>query len=67
MLVYFSIGLTGFMMKSKSLLGYTNLFSPGEYEKSDKIRLKNFHQLKTKLDCSRLHVLVSNPLNLAMS
>ena len=28
---YFCIRLIGFMLKSKSLLDYTNLFSPNEY------------------------------------
>ena len=32
----FCIGL----LKSKSLLKYTNLFSPNDYEKNDKIILK---------------------------
>ena len=30
------------MLKEKSLLDYTNLFSPNEYEKNDKIILKYF-------------------------
>ena len=38
---YFCIGFIDFMLKSKSLLGYTNLFSPNEYKKNDKIILKN--------------------------
>ena len=39
---YFCIGFIDFMFKSKSLLDYTNLRSPYDYEKSDKIILKNF-------------------------
>ena len=39
---YFCILFTGFMIKGKSLLNYTNLFSPNEYEKNDKIMLKYF-------------------------
>ena len=39
---YFSIGFIDFMLKSKSLLVCTNLFSPNDYEKSDKIILKHF-------------------------
>ena len=31
-----------FMLKGKSLLDYTNLFSPNEYEKNDKVILKYF-------------------------
>ena len=32
-----------FMLKSKSLLDYTKLCSPNEYEKNNKILLKYFH------------------------
>ena len=41
---YFCIRFTGFMLKFKILLEYTNLFSPNEYKnkKSDKIILKYF-------------------------
>ena len=37
---YVCIGFIDFMLKSKSLLEYTNLFSPNEYKKNDKIILK---------------------------
>ena len=37
---YFFIGFIDFMLKSKSLLGYRNLFSPNEYKKNDKIESK---------------------------
>ena len=37
---YFCNGFIDFMLKSKSLLDYTNLFFPNEYEKNDKIILK---------------------------
>ena len=37
---YFCIGFIDFMLKGKSSLDYTNLFSPNEYEKNDKIILK---------------------------
>ena len=33
---YFCIGFIDFMLKGKSLLEYTNLFSPKEYGKNDK-------------------------------
>ena len=33
-------GFIDFMLKGKSLLDYTNLFSTNDYEKSDKIILK---------------------------
>ena len=39
---YFCIGFIDFMLKGKSLLHYTDLFSPNDYEKSDKIILKYF-------------------------
>ena len=39
---YFCIGFTDFILKGKSLLDYTNLFSPHEYENNDKIILKYF-------------------------
>ena len=37
---YFCIRFIEFMLKGKSLLEYTNLFSPGKYEKNDEIILK---------------------------
>ena len=39
---YFCIGFIDFILKGKSLLDYTNLFSPNNYEKNDKIILKYF-------------------------
>ena len=39
---YFCIGFVYFMLKGKNLLDYTNLFSPNEYERNDKIILKYF-------------------------
>ena len=33
---YFWIGFIDFMLKSKGLLEYKNLFSPNEYKKNDK-------------------------------
>ena len=38
---YISIGFIDFMLKDKSWLDYTNLFSPNKYE-NDKIILKYF-------------------------
>ena len=34
---YFCVGFIDFMLKGKSLLDYTNLFSPKEYKKNDTI------------------------------
>ena len=39
---YFCIGFVDFMLKGKSLVDYTNLFSLNDYEKNDKIILKYF-------------------------
>ena len=39
---YFCIGFLEFMLKGKSLLDHSNLFSPSDYEKNDKIILKYF-------------------------
>ena len=39
---YFGIGFIDFILKGKSLLKYTNLFSPTEYKSNDKIILKYF-------------------------
>ena len=39
---YFCVEFIDFMLKGKSLLDYTNLFSPNVYEKNDKIILKHF-------------------------
>ena len=40
---YFCIGFVDFMLKDKSLLDYTNLFYPNDYERNDKIILKYFN------------------------
>ena len=37
---YFCIRFIHFMLKGKSLLDYTNLFSPIDYDKNDKMILK---------------------------
>ena len=39
---YFGIGFIDFMVNGKSLLDYTNLFSPIDYERNDKMMLKYF-------------------------
>ena len=43
---YFSVGFIYFMLRGKILVDYTNLFSPNDHEKNDKIVLKNFQLLK---------------------
>ena len=40
---YICIGFIDFMIKGESLLHYSHLFSPNDYEKNDKIILKYFH------------------------
>ena len=39
---YFYIVFIDFTLKGKSLLDYKILFSPNDYEKNDKIKLKYF-------------------------
>ena len=39
---YFCIAFIDSMLKGKSLLDYTKLFAPNDYEKNDKIILKYF-------------------------
>ena len=39
---YFCLGFIDFILKSKSLLDYTNLFSSNKYDMNDKIILKYF-------------------------
>ena len=39
---YFFNGFVDFMLRGKSLLNYTDLFSPNECEKNDKIIIKYF-------------------------
>ena len=39
---HFCIEFINFMLKGKSLFDYTNIFSPNEYEKNDKIIPKYF-------------------------
>ena len=41
----FCIGFIDFMLKGESLLQYTNLFSPNEYKKNDKVILKYFQKI----------------------
>ena len=39
---YFCMGFIDFMLKGKSMLNYTNLFYPNDYEKNDKTIKKYF-------------------------
>ena len=47
--VYVCIGFFDFMLNGKSLLEYTNFFSPNVYEKNDKIILKYFQYILRSL------------------
>ena len=40
---YFCIGFVDFMLKGKSLLDYTNLFSPNKYDKIKKLKKTKTH------------------------
>ena len=42
---YFWIRFIDFILKGKSLLEYTNLFSSNDYKKNDKIMLKYFQKI----------------------
>ena len=42
MCVYFCIGFIDYILKGKSLLDYTNMFSNSQFEKNDKMILKYF-------------------------
>ena len=57
---YFCIGFIDFMLIGKSLLEYTKLFSPNEYEKNDKIISKYFQY---DLWSSRLKCIVTFVIN----
>ena len=48
---YFCIEFIDFMLKCKSLLDYTNLFSPNQYETNDKIFSVNKQVNMEKLYC----------------
>ena len=46
---YVCIGFIDFMLKDKSLLDYTNLFFPNDYEKNDKkVRMRKICCTKCK-------------------
>ena len=42
MCVYFCIGFIDFMLADKKLTDFTNLFSPHDFEKNEKIILRYF-------------------------
>ena len=56
MCVYFRIGFIDFMLKGKSLSGYTNSFSPNEYKNNIKIFSIEPAQVKImKIYCNVCH------------
>ena len=50
---YFCIEFIDFILKCQSLVDHTNLLSPNDYEKNDKIILRYFQQLKRRKKCLR--------------
>ena len=48
---YVYIGFIDFILKGKSLLEYTNLFSPDKYKSNNKIILTYFKENPNKLKC----------------
>ena len=54
---YFCIEFIDFMLKSKSFLEYTNLFSGSKYEKNNKIILHYFQKILKKLKLKKSIVL----------
>ena len=56
---YICIGFINFMLKGKGLLDYTNLFSPNDYEKDDKIILKYFQYLHRLTDYIILYYIIT--------
>ena len=59
----FCIEFVDFMLKGKSFLEYTNLFSPNEYKENDKIILKYFQQNLKKLKCIAMLAINTENLN----
>ena len=41
---YFCIGFINFMLAGKTLIEYTNLFSPNNFKKNDDIMLNYFYE-----------------------
>ena len=48
---YFFIGLIDFILKGESLLDYTNLFSPNNYEKNDNTKIFSITKKMKKKYC----------------
>ena len=46
---YLCIGFNNFILKDKSLLEYTSLFTPNEFKENDKITFRYFQQNLNKL------------------
>ena len=57
---YFCIGFTDFMLKGKSLLEYTGLFSANKYKKNDKIMVKYFQLNLNKFKCIMFSINIEN-------
>ena len=66
---YFCTESLDFMLKDKSLLEYTNLFSPNEYKNNDKIILNYFRYNLNKLKwwkCIAMFAINIRPQNLGV-
>ena len=61
---YFCIGFIDFMLKSKSLLEYTNLFPPDDDEKNDKIILKYFELKRWKNYITLLYYVITTTFSI---
>ena len=57
---YFCISFIDFMWNDKILLEYTNLFSPNEYKRNDKIILNIFNNYKDEKNIALFAVSIEN-------
>ena len=57
---YFCISFIDFMWNGKILLEYTNLFSPNEYKRNDKIILNIFNNYKDEKNIALFAVSIEN-------
>ena len=51
---FYYIVFTEYMLAGKTLLGYTNLFSPNDYKRNDKIIYKYFKDIYGRISKSRV-------------
>ena len=53
---FYCIGFIEYMLSGKTLLDYTNLFSPNDYKKNDKIIHKYFKDTYDRRSKSRVYI-----------